>query len=116
METAAALLLGFFVPGFALGERVGLPAGFAGMALYFCACQFFLSRGHREALRQDRRTMAALVTVPVLAILVMCLVERLDVILSQGAGILLSSVGGTLAGALVASRRAGTDTSPRPSR
>ncbi len=98
-------LLSFFVLMF-IGETVGALAGFASMIVYFFVCQFVLSRGNIHAHLEDWPVMLALDAIPLVVIIIMVLVEKLPVILSQGPGILLSACGGTYAGAVVASRTA----------
>jgi hypothetical protein len=103
------LLIAFFLGLFSfllmmfVGETAGLPAMFAVMTMYFFTCQYFLSRSHADAHRKDWRIMLALDTIPVVAVLIMVAVEKWDVILSQGPIVLLSTFGGTFAGAVVAS-------------
>jgi len=87
-------------------EGAGLTATFIVMAVYFFVCQFFLSRGNPDALFKDWPIMLALDAVQLVMLILIVLLERLEVILSQGLGILLSCCGGTLAGAFVASMRA----------
>jgi len=89
-----------------LGETMGLLATFSALAVYFFICQFMLSRGKPDALRTDWRIMLALAAVPLVCVVIMALVEKADVILAQGTGILLASCGGTFAGAFAASRAA----------
>jgi len=84
----------------------GLIPTFILMAAYFFICQYRLSRGHRDALRQDWPIMLALDAVPLLMVFGIVLGQTWPVILSQGLGILLSCCGGTFAGALAASRAA----------
>jgi hypothetical protein len=86
-----------------VGEAAGLPAAFASLAVYFFVSQLLLSRGNRDAWRADWPIMLTLVAVPLLSVVIMSLVERPDVVLSQGPGTLLASCGGTFAGAVVAS-------------
>jgi len=112
-------VLSFFLM-FALGETAlhyfgdaGLIPTFVFMAAYFFTCQFRLSRGHPEALRQDWPIMLALDAVPLLMVVGVVLAQTWPVILSQGLGILLSCCGGTFAGAFVASRAARRKTRQR---
>jgi hypothetical protein len=100
-----AFLLGlfaFFVLMF-VGETAGLVAAFVSLAAYFCFCQFFLSRRNADAYRKDWPVMLVLDAVVLVGVLIMVLVEKWDVILSQGPGILISTCGGTYLGAIVAS-------------
>lgn len=86
-----------------VGESMPLFAALILMAAYFSICQFLLSRGKADAYRRDWPVMLALdATVFVLATIV-ALVEKREVFLSQGLGLLLSGCGGTYAGAIVAS-------------
>jgi hypothetical protein len=85
---------------------VGLIPTFILLAVYFFFCQFRLSRGHSDALRQDWPIMLALNAVPLLMVFGIVLVQTWPVILSQGLGIFLACCGGTFAGALAASRAA----------
>ena len=98
---------------FAIGETLlsnygdaGLTATFFVMAVYFFVCQFLLSRGNPDALFKDWPIMLGLAAFQLILLIPMVLLESLEVILSQGVGILLSCCGGTLAGAFVASKRA----------
>lgn len=103
------VLLTFFLGLFSfvvfmfVGETAGLPAAFAALSVYFFLCQFFLSRNHADAHRKDWRIMLLLDGVMLVSVLIMVAVEKWDVILSQGPGMLLSTCGGTYAGAVVAS-------------
>jgi hypothetical protein len=95
-------LFSFFVLMF-VGETASFPAGVAAMAAYLCFCQFLLSRKHVDAHRNDWSLMLALDAVPLLAVLMMFVVEKQQVILSQGPAILLATFGATYLGAVVAS-------------
>src|SRR5664279_5065138 len=95
-------LFGFFVMMF-VGETAGQVAGFVALAAYCCFCQFFLSRKNADAYRKDWPVMLALDAVVLAGLVIMVLVEKRDVILSQGPGILLATCGGTYLGAVVAS-------------
>ena len=105
-------MLSFFLLfiGGALVENVGEAAGtvvaFILLAAYFFFCQFRLSHGNPNALRKDWPIMLALDAIPLLMFLIIALVEKWPVILSQGFGILLFCCGGTFAGAFAASRAA----------
>jgi hypothetical protein len=115
-RSLAAFLLGLlsFLLMMFIGESLARPIGdtmamivtFSSMAVYFFICQFTLSRGNADALRTDWRVMLALAAVPLASVVLMSLVEKGDVILAQGPGILLSTCAGTLAGAFAASRAA----------
>jgi len=114
-KASAAFLLGlisfplYFFVWYSLhsdSSGVGQTATFFLMAIYFFVCQFFLSRGHPDALFNDWPIMLALDAIQLIMLVSIVLLESLDVILSQGLGILLSCCGGTLAGAFVASIRA----------
>jgi hypothetical protein len=114
-RTLSAFILGFIsLPlSFAIGEPLlsnyggsGLTATFIVMAVYFFVCQFFLSRGKPDALFKNWPIMLALDATQLIMLILVVLLERLEVILSQGLGILLSCCGGTLAGAFVASQKA----------
>jgi hypothetical protein len=85
-----------------LGD-VGFILAFILMAAYFFFCQFLLSRGNPYAYRKDWPIMLALDAILIVAVFIMVLVEKPQVVLSQGLGILLSCCGGTFAGAVVAS-------------
>jgi hypothetical protein len=95
-------LFGFFVMMF-VGETAGLIAGFVALAAYYCFCQFFLSRKNADAYCKDWPVMLVLDATVLAAVFIMVLVEKWDVILSQGPGILISTCGGTYLGAVVAS-------------
>lgn len=103
-----ALGFGFFsfVVLMSIGETAGLLAAFLSLAVYCFVCQFLLSRHNADALRRDWPVMLALDAPLLLTVLIMVLVEKQDVILAQAPGILLSVGGGTLAGAVVASKTA----------
>jgi len=111
-KSALALILGFlsFFLFMFIGETLSEHFGAAGfiptfvvMVAYFFVCQFFLSRGNPDAYRKDWPTMLALDAILLLAVFVMVLVEKREVVLTQGLGILLSCCGGTFAGAAAAS-------------
>ena len=89
-----------------IGEATGLTVTFSVLAVYFFVSQFLLSRGNPDALRSDWRIMLALGAVPIVSVVIMVLVEKRDVILAQGPGLLIASSGGIVAGALAASRAA----------
>lgn len=100
-----ALCLGFlsFFLSIFVGESAGLFAAFILMAAYFSICQFLLSRGKVDAYRRDWPVMLAMDAPVLVMVSVIALVENREVFLSQGLGLLLSSCGGTYAGAVVAS-------------
>jgi hypothetical protein len=105
-------LFAFFIFMF-IGEKLsdhygnaGLLATFVVMLAYFFICQLFLSRGHPDAYRKDWPIMLALDAVLLLLLIPMVLLERPEVVLAQGLGILISCFGGTWAGAFTASMRA----------
>ena len=101
-----SFLLFMFIGGTLLYDygNVGMAAAFILMAAYFFICQYFLSRGNPDAFLKDWPIMLALDGVLLLVLILMVVSERLEVILAQGSGILLSCCGGTLAGAFVASK------------
>jgi hypothetical protein len=86
-----------------VGETAGLIAALVLMAVYFSICQFLLSRGKIDAYRKDWPIMLALDATVFVLVTIIALVEKREVFLSQGLGLLLSSCGGTYAGAVVAS-------------
>ena len=100
-----AFLLGLFAffVGMFVGETAGPVAGFVALAAYYCFCQFFLSRKNADAYREDWPVMLVLDAPVLVLVLIMVLVEKWDVILSQGPGMLLATCGGTYLGAVVAS-------------
>ena len=100
-----ALCLGFlsFFLYIVVGETMPLFAALILVAAYFSICQFLLSRGKIDAYRKDWPVMLALVATALVMVTIIALVENRDVFLSQGLGLLLSSCGGTYAGAVVAS-------------
>lgn len=102
-----AFLLGLlsFFPMMFIGEVIGIGAALAFLAVYFFVCQFLLSRKNPRA-HKDWITMLALVAVPLAVVTLVTMLERREVILSQGLGILASTCGGTWVGAFAASRRA----------
>jgi hypothetical protein len=100
-----ALWLGFlsFFLFIFLGESMPQFAALILMAAYFLICQFLLSRGRVDAYRKDWSVMLALDATVFVSVSIMALVEKREVFLSQGLGLLLSGCGGTYAGAVVAS-------------
>jgi len=88
---------------FFVGESMPLFAALIVMTAYFLICQLLLSRGKAHAYRKDWPVMLALVATALVMVTIIALVENRDVFLSQGLGLLLSSCGGTYAGAVVAS-------------
>jgi hypothetical protein len=116
-KALVAFFLGlfFFFLFMFIGETLMYHFGDAGliptsvvMVAYFFICQFFLSRGNPDAYRKDWPIMLALDLVPLLLVVIILLQWEGHgaVFLSQGLGILVSCLGGTLAGAVVASRAA----------
>jgi cellobiose-specific phosphotransferase system component IIC len=114
-KTTVAFFLGLFSVFlfFFIGEKLSYHYGNAGllvtfvvMLAYFFICQFFLSRGNPNAYRKDWPIMLLLDGIPLLLLIPMVLLERREVILSQGLGILVSCCGGTWAGAFAASMKA----------
>ena len=95
-------ILSFFLYIF-LGESMPLFAALILTAAYFLICQFLLSRGKVDAYRKDWPVMLALEATVFVLVTIIVLVENREVFLSQGLGLLLSSCGGTYAGAVVAS-------------
>jgi hypothetical protein len=94
-------LLGFFLSF--VGAGAGLPVAFILMGAYFSICQFLLSRGNVDAYRKDWPIMLAMDATFLVVIVIMVLVEKREVFLSQGLGFLLACCGGTYAGAVAAS-------------
>jgi asparagine N-glycosylation enzyme membrane subunit Stt3 len=94
-------LLGIFLSF--VGAEAGLLAAFILIGAYFLTCQFLLSRGNVNAYRKDWPIMLAMVATFLVMIVIMALVEKQEVVLSQGLGFLLSCCGGTYAGAVAAS-------------
>lgn len=86
-----------------VGESVSLMAGFIALALYFFLCQFLLSRGNPEAHHEDWPIMLSLDAVMLVCLFFMIAIEKQSVIFSQAQGILVSTCGGTYAGAVAAS-------------
>jgi hypothetical protein len=104
-------LLSFLLLMF-VGETAGLPAAGAAAAVYFCLCQFLLSRGNIGAHR-DWSLMLTLDAVTLLVTVGMIITEKRPVILSQAPVFLLIPCGATYLGALLASlavRRRGRPT------
>ena len=95
-------LLSFLVLMF-VGETAGLLAAFISSTVCFFVCQVLLSWRNVDAYRKDWPIMLALGATLLVSVFIMVPVERWDVIPSQGPGILLSTCGGTYAGAVVAS-------------
>ena len=104
-KTLIAFLLGLFafVVVMAVGEGSVLLAGFVALAVYCCLCQFLLSRKNADAWRTDWLVMLSLDAIMLISVVIMVLVEKRDVILSQGPGMLLATCGGTYLGAVLAS-------------
>lgn len=104
-KSLLALGLGFlsFFLYIVVGETMPLFAALIVVAAYFAICQFRLSRGKADAYRKDWRVMLALEATVFAQVIIIALVEKREVYLSQGLGLLLSSCGGTYAGAVVAS-------------
>ena len=88
------------------GENVAWAVWFILMFAYFFLCQFFLSRGKSNAFLKDWPIMLALDSVPLFLLIPIALVESQEVFLTQGSVILVSCLGGTLAGAFAASKEA----------
>jgi hypothetical protein len=102
-------LLGFLSPliFFVIGEPLVIhlaSAGFYGtfllLAACFFICQFRLSRGRADALREDWPIMLALNAIPLLQVIIMAMGDDLP----PGLGVLLSCFAGTFAGANVAAQ------------
>ena len=72
------------------------------MITYFFICQFFASRGNRDALRKDWPMMLSLGAGAILVALGTALLEKREVFLTQGLGFLLVWLVGTFAGAVAA--------------
>jgi hypothetical protein len=111
--SALVLSVLFFFLYFFVGETSAHYLGDAGFAVifiltgvYFFICQFRLSRGNAEALRQDWPIILALNAVPLVMVILMVGKEKWPVILVQGLVTLLAGCGGAFAGAVVAARRA----------
>ena len=85
-----------------IGETIGLSAMFVVMAVYFFVCQFLLSRRHPDAWRRDWLTMLILDAVILGTVVLMVVAEKRQTVFAQAPGMLLSCLGGTIAGALVA--------------
>ena len=86
-----------------LGQSMPFFAAAALVAVYFLICQFLLSRGRMDAYRKDWPIMLALDVPVFVSVILIALVEKRAVFLSQGLGELLSACAGTYAGAVVAS-------------
>jgi len=99
-----ALLLGLlsFVVLMFVGETFGLPAAAAAAAVYFCLCQFFLSRGNMAA-HHNWSLMLALDAVTILATVMMVIAENWSVIVSQAPVFLVVPCVATYLGAVLAS-------------
>jgi uncharacterized membrane protein YfcA len=94
-------LLGFFLSFVAAGA--GLLAAFILVGAYFFICQFLLSRGNVNAYRKDWPIMLAMNATFLVIVVIMALVEKQEVVISQGPGFLISCCVGTYAGAVAAS-------------
>ncbi len=114
-KTTIAFFLGLFSPFvlFFMGEKLsdrygdmGAFVTFVVLFAYFFTCQFFLSRGNPDAYRTDWRIMLLLDGILLLLLIPMVLMEKREVILSQGLGILVACCGGTWTGAFAASMKA----------
>ena len=84
-----------------VGERLGLIAGFIGLAAWCFTWQFLRSRGDADAYRRWSR-LILVSAMPITIVVVMVLLERRDVIFVQAPGILIAGVGGAYAGAFTA--------------
>jgi len=103
------LLLGLLSPFifFIIGEPLvihlagpGYYGTFLLLAACFLICQFRMSRGHADSLRQDRLVMLALNAVPLLTAIIMAIGDDLG----PGLGVLLSCIVGTFLGAVAAAQ------------
>jgi hypothetical protein len=117
MEIAKAIVALFlgafsFFLGFAIGEPLTYKFGdtgfiptFAILLAYFFVCQFALSRGNPAVFKKNWANMLALDTVPLLVVAYLGVQweNHGAVFWTQGLGFLVSSLGGTLAGAVAAS-------------
>jgi len=110
-----ALVLGvlFFFLAMFIGEAsnhylgdVGYIITFVLMAAYFFVCQFRLSHGNADALRQDWPIILALNAVPLAMVILMAINEKWPVVLAGGLSILVAGWGGAFAGASAAARAA----------
>ena len=88
-----------------LGDA-GFVITFVLMAAYFFVCQFRLSHGNADALRQDWPIILALNAVPLAMVILMAINEKWPVVLAGGLSILMAGWGGAFAGAVAASRAA----------
>jgi FtsH-binding integral membrane protein len=95
-------IISFFLSIF-LGESIPPFAALILVAAYFLICQFLLSRGRVDAYRKDWPIMLALDATVFVSVIIIALVEKREVFLSQGLGLLFSGCGGTYAGAVMAS-------------
>lgn len=84
-----------------VGERLGLMAGFIGLAVWCFTWQFLRSRGDADAYRRWSR-LILVSALPVTIAVLLVLLERRDVILAQAPGILIAGIGGAYAGSFTA--------------
>jgi hypothetical protein len=99
-----AILLGVvsFVVMMGVGEGMGMVPALIAAGAFLFVCQLLLSRGHVDAHWRDWRIMLALAAPILVAVFLMVLLERREVVLSQGPVFLLLCVF-IYAGAVVAS-------------
>jgi hypothetical protein len=111
-EPYVAFFLGLisFVLLMFIGEKLQYSRGDAGVieafiyiGAFLFICQFFLSRGNRDAYRRDWLMMLALNAPFLLVLGVTVFTEKPSLILAYSLGILFFCCGGTFAGAVAAS-------------
>ncbi len=92
-----------FFPLMFIGESVGMVPALVFVAAYYFVCELFLARGQARAYATDWATMLALNGSTFLIAIITVAGEKRDVLVNQTLPLLLCTVGGTYAGALVAS-------------
>ena len=100
--TAFLLGVASFVVMMGVGEGVGVVPALIAVGAFLFVCQLLLSRGHVDAHRRDWRIMLALAAPILVAMFLMGLLEKREVVLAQGPVFLLVCVA-IYAGAVVAS-------------
>lgn len=99
-----ALVLGvpYFVVTMLVGEAAGVLAGCLCGGAYLFGCQYLLSRGNSQSWRRDTGLMLCLNSFVITAFVLMVLLERPDVVTSQGLMMIVTAFAGTVAGASAA--------------
>ncbi len=92
-----------FFPWMFIGESLGMLPAFVFVAAYYFVCELFLARGRARAYATEWATMLALDASTFLVAIITVAVENRGVLVSQTLPLVLCTVGGTYAGAVLAS-------------